>query len=45
VSRLLHERVEGSSALETVVRAAGQALQTEATNTGMTMKRTRGSHG
>jgi len=40
VSRLLHERVEGSTAPMTVVRAAGQAWQPEATKTGKTMKRT-----
>jgi len=40
VSRLLHERVEGSTAPMSVVRAAGQAWQPEATKTGRTMKRT-----
>ena len=43
MSRLLHERVEGSTAPKTVVRAAAQAWQTEATKTGKTMKRTQES--
>jgi len=38
VSRLLHERVEGSTAPKTVVTAAGQAWQKEATETWKTMK-------
>jgi len=37
---LLHERVEGSTVSKTVVSAADQAWQTEATKTGITMKRT-----